>query len=406
MLTGLHVAQLPEARPWYKGSHTLDSWPLLFKDVDEMNYATLFSDDDPAIGAFHYRLSGFNKKPTDKYLLPFFRATLDEWNREGLDCAHKHAFEYLKHFSKTYQLNKKFSLITGSALTHGDLNAPQIADEDTLNLLTFFAQEKFKNNTAIFFFGDHGSRSSNLRRTITGKLEERLPFMSLTLPSWFIKKYPKEFTNLKTNSEILTSHFDIYQTLLHLIWQSNYTKTRKVGASLFTNISALNRTCDDAGIPLHFCPCLQYKMISKNQSRIIQVAEAVVEYMNNLTATISEGKQLCSKLVLKDILRAREMEPNKKLQQYVGTYSTKECDRCGVEENVKFKLESITYEVLFSVEPSGGLYEATVEYVNKSKQNERRLRVNADISRTNLYGDQPKCIAHQFPHLRKYCFCK
>jgi hypothetical protein len=54
-----------------------------------------------------------------------------------------------------------------------------------------------------YVFG-HGIRFGAIRQTSVGKLEERLPFMFLIFPDWFIKKYPNIHRNLQVNSRRLT----------------------------------------------------------------------------------------------------------------------------------------------------------------------------------------------------------
>lgn len=56
---------------------------------------------------------------------------------------------------------------------------------------------------------DHGHRFAELRETQPGKLEERLPMFSISLPKWFDKVYPEEAKNLRTNADRLTTPFDI-----------------------------------------------------------------------------------------------------------------------------------------------------------------------------------------------------
>ena len=41
-----------------------------------------------------------------------------------------------------------------------------------------------------------------------GKVEERLPFVSITLPQYF-NSYPAHMKNFKDNVNIMSSHFDI-----------------------------------------------------------------------------------------------------------------------------------------------------------------------------------------------------
>ena len=108
--------------------------------------------------------------------------------------------------------------------------------------------------TRLFFFmGDHGLMSSELRSTLTGKLQERLPMLSITYPPKF-ETYKKEVKNLRTIFQLLTSHFDLYNTFQHIstfLLLNEKVNLHKFGRSLFTDIPALNRSCADAGLDDH-----------------------------------------------------------------------------------------------------------------------------------------------------------
>ena len=401
-LTGYSVKFLPEARSWKPKKNYLNRWPFIFKDLHKQNYKTVYAEDDPNIGGFHYRLTGFNEKPTDKYLLPWFRYTR---RRNAYDCSVKYSFRYLRDFFKTYSSENKFALMVFSILGHDEMNQVHLADSDVIDFLKFLKESKFKENTTVLIFGDHGYRTGRYRGTMKGKLEERLPFLSITLPPSYRKSYPRHMKNLRSNSEILTSHFDVYQTLRHIISLSNntqYTRNRKIGNSLFTDITSLNRTCEDCGVPIHYCPCLQSTVVSTKDINVITVSHYVVTHINNMIANITKARKLCNKLVLGEIIHASLIETNRKVQTFDDTYETKECDRCGIKVNNNFKPPSLVYSIIISVKPSAGKFEASVEYdIFK-----RKASINSDISRINLYGDQPKCVAKEYPHLRKYCHCK
>lgn len=398
MFTGKHLTDLPEARGWINGSKYLDQWPLIFREFQKNGFTTLLGDDDPRWGCFQFRLKGFREQPTDKYLLPFQFASKSD---EMYDQSHQYAFEYLKEFAKTYTTHKHFSFNSLGMLGHNYLDRIKLVDNDAHSLFRFFEDKKYRNNTAIFLFGDHGHRFSKLRQTIWGKLEERLPFMSMTFPPWFFKKYKEKTSLLKMNSHVLTSHFDIYQTLQHLLYPDTYKKSRGIGTSLFTNIAQLNRTCEEAGVPAHFCPCKEYRLVPINNYRVLKICNKAVSFINTILRDNAESKRKCSELKLKEIIRVRIIAPSEKMQKHDKTFDTKECDHCGLKEDKTFRMKVTQYEVVFSVEPSRGVYEATVEYLHDT----RTIRVIPDISRVNQYGSQPNCIAKKYPHLRKYCFC-
>lgn len=78
-------------------------------------------------------------------------------------------------------------------------------------LFIYFVWSQLKN-VAYFRFAE-------IRNTQQGKLEERLPWFSLVLPPWMAQTHPQVVSNLRINSQRLTSPFDIYPTLadvLHL----------------------------------------------------------------------------------------------------------------------------------------------------------------------------------------------
>jgi len=62
-------------------------------------------------------------------------------------------------------------------------------------------------------------------------------------------------------------------------------------------------------------------------------------------------------------------------------------------------------------------YTVNINHVNSQDYEEYVFQVKNDsisstprdmdqISRVNVYGDAPKCVRDQFPHLRPYCYCR
>lgn len=59
------------------------------------------------------------------------------------------------------------------------------------------------------------------------------------------------------------------------------------------------------------------------------------------------------------------------------------------------------YQILVETSINNGTYEATISSFNGTFAVKEK-----DISRTNPYGSQHKCIEKTFPQLGKYCYCK
>lgn len=68
-LTGLSVDEL-RARCWPGERAFFDACRFAWRDFRAAGYDTVFADDAPDIGAFHYGKAGFAAKPVDHYLRP------------------------------------------------------------------------------------------------------------------------------------------------------------------------------------------------------------------------------------------------------------------------------------------------------------------------------------------------
>ena len=144
-----------------------------------------------------------------------------------------------------------------SALTRWNLNTARYAERPLLQFLKR-RKKKLLKNTVLAIFGNHGWRGNGFRDTSQGKLEERLPFLSVTMPTVFREKYPEQFQNMVSNSQLLTSPLDIHATLKDLLRFSKKSGTNTIqntrtteiqGQSLFTKWDSNSRNCTSLGIP-------------------------------------------------------------------------------------------------------------------------------------------------------------
>ena len=163
-------------------------------------------------------------------------------------------------------------------------------------------KESFLNRTLLIIFGDHGARFSDVRKSIQGKLKERLPFMCITVPKWFTEKYRNLYKNFIHNSKLLTTPFDVYATLRHILSYPNNPSGITTGQSLFNKIDKDNRTCENSGVEEHSCPGLNLEEVSTNTPLIKMLAEFVVTFMNNLMSKYTELENHRQKLVLKEVI--------------------------------------------------------------------------------------------------------
>ena len=383
MLVGQLEKDLPDALKSTQDSVYVDNWPFIFTNFREKGYRTLFSEDDINFSAFNYRLNGFKDPPTDHYARAFWQAaapSMEDWRCVGGKPIHKINLDYTESLFDAYRNEPKFSVTVLSALTHNNMNNIQYIDEDLRQFLINMDAKGHLRNTFIAIVGDHGIRAAAFRASFAGWLEERLPFFSLSVPASFLQSNPNVREAINSNTETLTSHFDIYTTLRNIL-NNSCTENRTIGNSLLSPINRETRTCQSAGIARHWCPCRYYRPLQYENKRHIEMAKAAVAKINTKINQFSKAKTRCAELEFESL-------------QSVGQ------SRLDMELTAR-NMSQTTYLIVFLVKPNSAIFEATVSHFNPDI-----ISVDPDISRLDLYGDQPKCIFNDYPNLRKFCFCK
>lgn len=279
--------------------------------------------------------------------------------------------------------------------THNDFNAAQYIDNDLLNFMKDFKNKGYLENSLLIVMGDHGWRYGKFRQTIQGKLEERLPLFTMIFPEWFKRKYPELDKTLKINTHRLTSWYDVYATLNHILVYPKEPQGLVNGKSLLTEIPAV-RSCKDAHIPSHWCPCLQWTPVDQRHDHVHRAVLETVRHINELNSRETLAARHCEKLTLGEVKHSEvETVSNEVLNFYKS--GKNEEPVLAYYPGVK---DQCNYQVTLTTLPNNGIFEATVGYVGGE------FRVKGSVSRIDSYGDQPKCIADSLPHLRKYCQCK
>lgn len=114
---------------------------------------------------------------------------------------------------------------------------------------------------------------------------------------------------------------------------------------------------------------------------IKELTLATIDHINNVK--LKAHAHLCLPLELKSIIRA-EVE---KLQ----------LPKTKINPTVNF---THSYTVLFELSPSGGIFESRMLYHETTK----RIKLDSDILRINLYGQSSACIQDKY-ELRSFCYC-
>ncbi|XP_047736350.1 uncharacterized protein LOC108668517 [Hyalella azteca] len=306
-----------------KSNH--DSCPLIWKNFSARGYATVYAEDAPSMGLFHFNKIGFVQPPADFYARPYMLLSEKEIGNPkannnhycyGLQSTTEVVYEQiLRALNNLSDKVPVFGYFWSATYTHDSNREAAPLDYPTLRFLKQFTQSSHRNNTILLFFSDHGLRFGDIRSTYLGALEERLPFATLLFPPWFKDEFPETWRNLLVNQRRLTNNYDIHCTLLDILHGAYNTSLNLktpygLGQSLFLEIPT-NRTCESIGIPWHYCACQSSSPTSIGASEVQQAAAILTQTINKLI----ENYPVCAPLTLKEIISAREYQNHQNFGQ-------------------------------------------------------------------------------------------
>lgn len=404
ILTGKIELELPETRKRLESkANYVDVYPLIWNDYKKNGYVTGFMEDVHHIGTFTYRLKGFKVQPTDHYMRTYYLGASPHFKYQKKFCMgasprHSVMMNYIKTIFDAYQNQPKFVFGFHGELSHDSYNDIGAADDDVYKWLKALNDSGHLNNTVLIMMSDHGHRFAEIRNTLQGKQEERLPFFSFTFPPWFKQVHPHAYANFVYNTQHLTTPFDVHRTLESIL---NF-ETPKEGdraqraISLFNKIP-LERTCADAFIEPHWCACLGWEEVPVTEPVVVQAAKYFVKFLNDY---LSPHRDICDTLKLNKILWSAKLIPTKGLLSF-----RKSGDQDGFlgDFTAKTKLTDEVYQLKISTEPGDGLFEVSINHSIRNNSYTTRI---TDVSRINKYGSQARCVENSLFHLRKYCYCK
>ncbi|XP_030377829.1 uncharacterized protein LOC115626587 [Scaptodrosophila lebanonensis] len=376
----------------------LDRLPFIWRNYKQANYLTAYGEDCVELNALQYLKPGFLKQPTDYYLRHFIVALEDKFklrHRFGnVYCVGRHlSFNYVFDFGLQFVerfVNETpiFGLLWSNSFTHDDFAAPAALDEHFLDYMERFEAAGLFENSIVVLMSDHGHRYDEIvRHGPNGFLEERLPMMFIYVPPWFRQKYPHLVKNLGKNRDRLSSNFDLYMTLRHLLQLDSQSMADiEPKAPQCASCQSLlfelpfNRSCQEAGIDEHWCSC-HPTQDATNESFARPIALAVVQYMNDHLRK-QHLTDLCHDYTLKHLDSLQLKMP--------------------VDANDEPRNANESYFVVnFKTNPNSAHFETTVLY----KSITGGVEMNMDfISRLNSHAKDSGCVALEIP--RKYCICK
>ncbi|GFR68549.1 hypothetical protein ElyMa_002023900 [Elysia marginata] len=357
---------------------------FLWSEARKLGYRTGLILDSRDVTSFHYMRKGFKVAPVDYYLRP----TLLAWGADRLmhgrdkNCLGDRAmvsqlYDYWLQMARTFRSKSTpyFGYSFSAVLTHDDCNLASKGDDLYHQFLQDLVATGTINNTVIVWFSDHGQRFGRIRSTYQGRVETNTPYMFFILPPWFKKKYPDAMRVLNINQDRLTTHFDVYETLMDLLYFQGVTGNGTIkqrGISLFKEIPR-ERTCAQAGVPVEFCACAHFSQPLLDEEVRQQLGAALLNRVNSFTEHIADECARLSIVSINSIFLVRT--------------------------NSLRTMKSKSFRVVITAKPGLGTFEGLVQLSMKTGL----ARVAGEVVRTNLYRGQADCVVN--PTLRQFCFC-
>ena len=300
----------------------IDRLPFLWNAWSDLVCPTLYSEDSPNINTFTYSRRGFTSPPTTIYHRPWWLAVAklprkksrsNVTSTEPHGCtlgrpSYAHQLELATNFLRETKARCSFSLVFHVALGHTtDINQVAEMDSDLADWLIQVDREGLVQDKLVLVGGDHGNRFSRSRLSLGGRIEERMPFMAVSLPRKLQDGRSK--AQLDENADKLVTHFDLHKTIQSLLPSSPPAEKNQPSENTRTPISLLrpipsNRSCSEAGVPPSYCICTPEKYLSLRSPEARKAAEALVREASRLLQPYAD---LCLPLGPSRLLEARRV---------------------------------------------------------------------------------------------------
>jgi hypothetical protein len=435
---------LYEARRGFPKARVVDGWPWVHKEMQTRGFVTGgHFGSNPGIGAFSMRLMGFQKAPVDHYMLPLisYLGAHELWGGHTKYCYGGKTQEMLTVDYATDML-KTYPGMPGFAYAHlADVHHALDAKRGHAAGFDSPFVDWLKNtwtrelpNAFLILTADHGARVHG-SDGLTSRMEERNPLLALLVPEWFQRRYPHLVATARANSakRIVTSPFDLHATLRHLMQVGDGDRdalaqrqatgswsTQPGYRSLFEPI-APERTCEESGVPVHFCVCHHWTTLPVQGKAVQDGAEAFVAWANTQLQAAG-GKcatlQLMAGVGVGGVVEAHSLGVKHKEMAALN----RETDRHGRGNHIKSNAVAgrsggMTLKLTLHAEAvvsagdaknvlrKGMQFEATVQEGQARAGGGGGGYVVVNALRSDTYGDDPKCVQDALPHLRKFCVC-
>ena len=156
--------------------------------------------------------------------------------------------EYINQFWRKYKDNRKFSLLLTNFAHEGSLEKLKYIDNIIYEFLNNLYNDNLLKETSILLLSDHGVAIPSIYYlTDFFKYEKVLPMFYLLVNDRKNISYESQYKYLYKNQQTFITAFDIYNTLINIIYGDKYGTVEtnesisKYGKSLFSKINQKRR---------------------------------------------------------------------------------------------------------------------------------------------------------------------
>lgn len=293
----------------------------------------------------------------------------------------------------------KLAIAMLSELSSWNPNGLGYMDRDFARFLAWLKIEGHLDHTVITIVSEHGSRSELLRKTLQGKLEERNPYLSITIPPKAPKVLLDAIPNLQENSKGLVTPYDVYSTLRSVV-STIPRRAGGIGANLLEPIPHNSkRSCEDLGIPKQWCPCLTVHKIDAKSKVLQNAARKVVEHVNKIISENPKMADVCRKLEFSKIKSATTLAPSDEVMKFKWSKDAGHCTNC--EPVYGAKTKSMFYALY--IEAKQGVIIRAIVNISKGKEYIHPHVVSSQTSKMTSCWAAEK---GKYSQTWKLCACK
>lgn len=370
----------------------LDKCNFLWYTFGNYNYVTAYAEDEGAINTFNYNKKGFVAQPTDYYFRPYVLASekLKIVKKDsmvyctGPETSGERILNIAKDFAITFKNHSNFGFFWMNSFSHNEINSASGMDGKVRNFLRDITDAGVLENSLVVFLSDHGLRFGKIRYTRSGWLEERLPYIHISVPKWFQESYPLAFANLQDNIGKLTTPYDLYMTLQDVLVMSGKDHEIKPATgcpkctSLFRKIDS-DRSCEDASINQHWCTCTGYTSIDTKNATVLRAARFILEKLQSIKNSRGSESKRCAKMVLKHVISS------------------------SISNSISDWYKNNIYLLIVLETSPAAVFEGTVEVVSSNNTSSLEFALLGGISRLDYYNQHSKCVNDSY--LKTLCYC-